>query len=86
MTPSERVIDAAFDKVFQEARGRIIVATFASLISRITQIYETTVRFGRKIAFVGLSMTENIKIAEELGYVNFDPKVVVPLDQALKTP
>lgn len=85
-TPSERVIDAAFDKVFQEARGRIIVATFASLISRITQIYETTVRFGRKIAFVGLSMTENIKIAEELGYVNFDPKVVVPLDQALKLP
>jgi ribonuclease J len=85
-TASERVIDAAFDQVFQKAKGRIIVATFASLISRIVQIYDTAVKYGRKVAFVGLSMTENIKIAQGLGYVDFDEKSVVSLDVALKMP
>ncbi len=85
-TPSERGINAAFEQVFQNAKGRIIVATFASLISRIVQIYDTAVKFGRKVAFVGLSMTENIKIAQQLGYVDFDEKSVVSLDLALKMP
>lgn len=85
-TPSERVIDNALDQVFRKAQGRVIVATFASLISRITQVYDTAVRYGRKIAFVGLSMTENIRIAQELGYVDFDEKSVVSLDVALKMP
>ena len=85
-TPSEAVINQAIDQVFQNAKGRILVATFASLISRITQVYEAAVKHKRKIAFVGLSMTENIKIAQELGYVDFDEKVVIPLDVALQMP
>jgi ribonuclease J len=82
-TPSERVIDAAFDQVFQKAKGRIIIATFASLISRMEQVVKAATRSGRKVAFVGMSMTENVKIAEKLGYLNFDPDTVVPADNAL---
>ena len=85
-TPSEQVIEPAFDKVFQQAKGRIIIATFASLISRMQQAIDTAVRFHRKIAFVGLSMTENVRIAKELGYINFDDDLEVPLETALQLP
>lgn len=82
-TPSERVIDAAFDKVFHEAKGRIIVATFASLISRMQQVIDTAKKYGRKVAFVGLSMTENARIAKELKYIHYDDEQVIPLENAL---
>jgi ribonuclease J len=85
-TPSEQVIEPAFDKVFQQAKGRIIIATFASLISRMQQAIDTAVRFHRKIAFVGLSMTENVRIAKELGYINFEDDLEVPLETALQLP
>ena len=62
-TASERVINDAFEKVFYRAKGRIIVATFASLISRMQQVLETAKKHDRKVSFVGLSMTENVRIA-----------------------
>jgi ribonuclease J len=83
-TPSERVIDPAFDKVFREAKGRVIVASFASLISRMQQVANTAAGHGRKMAFVGASMTDNVKIARKLGYLNINDNLVVPIDQALK--
>ncbi|MCW5879239.1 MAG: ribonuclease J [Anaerolineales bacterium] len=83
-TPSERVIDPAFDKVFEEAEGRILVATFASLISRIQQVAEAAERHGRKMAFVGTSMRENAKMAIQLGYLKVSSDLVVPIDDALK--
>jgi ribonuclease J len=85
-TPSEQVIEPAFDKVFQQAKGRIIIATFASLISRMQQAINTAQRFQRKVAFVGLSMTENVRIAKELGYIDFEDDIEVPLETALKLP
>jgi ribonuclease J len=83
-TPSERVIDPAFDEVFREAKGRIIVASFASLISRMQQVANAAERHGRKISFVGMSMRENAKMARKLGYLTIDDDMVVPIDQALK--
>lgn len=85
-TPSERVIDAAFDRVMHEAKGRVIIATFASLISRMQQVIEAAHRHNRKVAFVGMSMTENARIAKELGYLNYDDTDVVPVDNALTMP
>ncbi len=85
-TPSERVIEPAFDKVFAEAPDRIIVASFASLISRMQQVANTAVRFGRKMAFAGTSMVDNAKIARNLGYLEVSDDLIVPLDQALKMP
>ena len=69
-TPSETVITEAFDELFRKAQGRIIVATFASLISRIQQVVNITSRYGRKLAITGRSMRENTKIARELGYLD----------------
>jgi ribonuclease J len=81
-TPSEKVIGPALQKVFDEAPGRIIVATFASLISRMQQVASIAVRHNRKLAFVGTSMTDNVKMARKLGYLEFPENLVVPIDQA----
>ncbi len=83
-TPSERMIDPAFDEVFREAPGRILVASFASLISRMQQVANAAHRHGKKLAFVGTSMTENAKMAQELGYLNIPSGVEISVDQALK--
>ena len=83
-TPSEMVIGPAFDKVFSEAPGRVIVATFASLISRIQQVANAAAKHGRKMALAGSSMVDNVKIARKLGYLDIPDDVIVPLDQALQ--
>lgn len=85
-TPSERVIDSALEDVFQKAEGRIIIATFASLISRMQQVIDIASRYARKVAFVGLSMVENARIARELGYLKYEDSQVIPSDVALAMP
>jgi ribonuclease J len=82
-TPSERVIGPALDQVFGQAKGRIIVATFASLISRVQQVADAAMKHGRKMAIVGPSMVDNVKIARKMGYLNIPDEVIIPLDQAL---
>ncbi|HBX70280.1 MAG TPA: ribonuclease J [Chloroflexi bacterium] len=83
-TPSEKVIDPALQKAFGEAPGRVLIASFASLISRMQQVAIAAQKTGRKMAFVGVSMTENAKMARQLGYLDIPEETVVPLDQALK--
>ncbi|HUF37855.1 MAG TPA: ribonuclease J [Anaerolineales bacterium] len=82
-TPSERVIDPAFDQVFRAAPGRIIVASFASLISRLQQVANAAHNNGRKLAFVGRSMMDNAKMAQQLGYLDIPDGVEVSIDEAL---
>ncbi|MFU8773215.1 MAG: ribonuclease J [Anaerolineales bacterium] len=83
-TPSERVIDPAFDRVFRSAEGRIIIASFASLVSRMQQVANAAERHGRKMAFAGTSMVDNAKMARRLGYLDIADDLLVNLDQALK--
>lgn len=83
-TPSESVIGPAFDKVFSEAKGRVIVATFASLISRVQQVADAAAKHGRKITFAGPSMVDNVKIARKMGYLEIPDEMIVPIDQALQ--
>ena len=83
-TPSERVIDGAFERVFREAKGRIIVGTFASLISRIQQVANAAMRTNRKMAIAGTSMSENVRMAQRLGYLNFPDDLIVRLDEAVR--
>ena len=85
-TPSERIIDDGFDQVFENAEGRVLVATFASLISRMQQVVNAAERHGRKIAFTGRSMVDNMKMARELGYVDFPERLVVSLEKSLSMP
>ena len=83
-TPSEAVIDPAFDQVFREAQGRILIGSFASLISRMQQAANASIRHDRVMAFVGTSMVENAKIARKLGYLKVPRRLIVSLDQALE--
>ncbi len=83
-TPSERVIDPAFDQVFSKAEGRIIIASFASLISRMQQVVNAAQRHNRKVAFVGTSMVDNAKMAKKLGYLTIPEDLQVNIDKALK--
>jgi ribonuclease J len=85
-TPSERVIDPAFDQVFRTAKGRIIIASFASLISRMQQVVNAAQRHNRQISFVGTSMIENVKMARKLGYLTIPEGMQINIDQALKLP
>ncbi len=85
-TPSERVVDAAFEQVFSEAPGRIIIASFASLISRMQQVINAATRHGRRLAFAGTSMIDNAKMARKLGYLEIPEGLLINLDQALNMP
>ncbi len=85
-TPSERVIAPALDEVFRNAPGRIIIATFASLIARMQQVADASVRHKRKLAFVGTSMVDNAKIAQKMGYLEIPAETLVSLDEALNLP
>ena len=69
-TPSEAVIAESFDRVFNDAPGRIIVATFSSLISRVQQVVDAAYAYGRRVAFVGRSMERNVRVARDLGYLH----------------
>ncbi len=82
-TPSEKVIGPAFDQVFDTAPGRIIIASFASLISRMQQVSDAAVKHGRKLAFAGTSMVDNAKMARKLGYLKVPDDTLVTIDQAL---
>jgi ribonuclease J len=85
-TPSERVIGPAFDQVIENAPGRVIIATFASLISRMQQVADSAVKNNRKLAFVGMSMVDNAKMARNLGYLLVPDETLVPIDTALNLP
>ncbi|HCU97844.1 MAG TPA: ribonuclease J [Chloroflexi bacterium] len=85
-TKSESVIDDALDNVFSQAHGRVLVATFASLVSRVQQVLNAADRHGRYVAIVGTSMINNTKMALKLGYIDDPNNVLVSLDKALDLP
>ncbi|MBI3536986.1 MAG: ribonuclease J [Chloroflexi bacterium] len=83
-TPSEKTIDESFARVFALAQARVIVATFASNISRIQQVIDTAARFNRKVAVVGRSMQDNVKMAMELGYLRAPENTLIKMEHARK--
>lgn len=78
-TLSERSVGENFMQVFSETDGRIIVATFASNIHRIQQIFDAAHHFDRHVCVVGRSMERNVTIASELGYLDIPEGLLVPL-------
>lgn len=85
-TPSERVVGPAFDEAIKKAPGRVIIATFASLISRMQQVVDAAIKNRRKLAFVGMSMVDNAKMARKLGYLQVPDDTLIPIDVALNLP
>lgn len=81
---SERVVEKELEKIFREAKGRIFVGTFASLIDRIAEIVKIADKLGRKVAVSGYSMKNNIEIAQNLGYMKVSKGAFIPLDDIKK--
>ena len=74
---SEKEILKNLEEIFREAKGRIIAATFASLINRIQQIITLSEKFGRKIILEGYSMKTNVEIARNLGYIKLKRETLI---------
>ncbi len=85
-TPSESSLNAALADVFHQAKGRVIVATFASLISRIQQVMDVARSFGRKVAIAGTTMVKNVKMARRLGYLNVPDDLILSLQDINRLP
>ncbi|MEV2240536.1 ribonuclease J [Micromonospora sp. NPDC049891] len=85
VTP-EREIGPVLDSIFAKARGRIIVASFASHVHRVQQVFDSAVEHGRKVALIGRSMVRNMGIARDLGLLNIPAGLVVGLDEATSMP
>ena len=85
-TGSEQVVAEAFRNIFPHAQGRIIITTFASNIYRLQQALEVAAQFGRKVAVVGRSMSNNIHLAQELGLLRVPPDTLVSVKQLNNLP
>jgi ribonuclease J len=80
-TPSERTVGDAFREIMEPLDGRVIVATFASNIARIQQVIDAAKTFDRKVAVIGRSMEQNVRVAADLGFLSFAPSQMVPKEQ-----
>jgi len=85
VTP-EREIGPVLDSIFAKARGRIIVASFASHVHRVQQVLDAAWEHERKVAFIGRSMVRNMGIARDLGLLHIPGGLVVSVDEAMSMP
>lgn len=85
-TASESEIGGTIDRIFDEAPGRIIFASFSSLFARMQQVLNIAAKYNRKVAVVGRSMINNVELGISLGYLKFQPKTIVKPEQISKLP
>ena len=85
-TPSEQTVGETLRQIMGEAEGRVIVATFASLVSRVQQVIDAAVANGRKVCVEGRSMVETVNLSEKLGYLDVPEGTLIRLDDARKLP
>jgi len=83
-TPSERIVSDTLDRIVGEAKGRVIITTFASLISRMQQVFDVAVKHDRRVFIIGRSMKEIASMALKTGYLTAPPGIICRLDE-LKT-
>ena len=81
---SERIVEENLEQLFVNAQGRIIVGTFASLLTRIAEIIKIADKLGRKVAFNGRSMKENVQIAQNLGYIKAKKGQIIDVEDLSK--
>ena len=83
-TKSELVVGKTFDKIFAEAKGRIIMSTFSSNTHRIYQAIQRAITYKRKLCVIGRSMEKNLDIAMDLGYVRVPQSMIIKADELEK--
>jgi ribonuclease J len=81
---SESDIGDEIGKLFEKINGRIIIGTFASQISRVQKIFDLAAKYGRRIYLQGRSMNDNVEIAHKIGYLNFNPRILVQTESELR--
>ena len=74
---SESAIGEEIGKLIEKIEGRVIIGTFASQISRVQKILDLAKRYGRRVSLQGRSMNSNVEIAHQIGYLKFDPKILI---------
>ncbi len=77
ITKSESTVGPTFDKIFSQAKGRVIMSTFSSNIHRVYQAIQHGIKYNRKVCVIGRSMERNLDIAMELGYINLDRRIFI---------
>jgi ribonuclease J len=85
-TPSERIVGEALTNIMTTAEGRVIVATFASLIARVQQIIDAADMTGRKVFVTGRSMMDNVQMARERGYLDFPRELTLNVNELKNMP
>jgi len=83
---SESSIGDELDKIFEKSTGRIIIGTFASQLSRIQKIFDLAAKHNRRLFLQGRSMNDNVEIAHQIGYLKFNPKILVEDNEARRIP
>lgn len=83
---SERDIGETLKNIFASTKGRIIIGTFSSLLSRVRQVIEMAEKMGRRVAIDGYSMKTNVEIARKMGYIKHHPHTVVDISQVNHLP
>jgi ribonuclease J len=84
--PSEKTVEATFERIFEKAKGRIIVASFASHIHRVSQVVEAAKKHNRLVGVTGRSMVRNVGIARELGYLDLPQRMFVEQRDMARVP
>jgi ribonuclease J len=85
-TPSEQIVGEAIDNLMNNAPGRVVVATFASLISRVQLVIDAAVKHGRRVFVVGRSMVDNVQMALEQGYLTAPPGLLGRIEELSRLP
>jgi ribonuclease J len=85
-TPSERVVGEALTQIMTTSPGRVIVATFASLIARVQQVVDAAAVTGRKVFVTGRSMMDNVQMARDRGYLSFPRELTLGVNDLRNTP
>lgn len=80
----EKLIEKNLEELFKKAKGRVIIATFASLLTRIGEIIKIAEKLGKKVALNGRSMKDNVQIVQELGYIKAKKGTMIPLEEIHK--
>jgi len=80
-TPSEKLVGDYLEHIMSDAPGRVIITTFSSLISRVQQVINAAAKYGRRVYIAGRSMSDTVKMALELGYLDAPDGILGRVDE-----
>lgn len=83
---SEKDLGVTIDRAFGDAKGRVVFASFSSLISRMQQVIDISAKYNRKVLVTGRSMVNNLEVAMEVGAIKIPPRLIIKSEAAKKYP